>query len=521
MTSESTIVLDDEILIGESNDFSKTTGEVKSTKYMLTSLVATQFDPSHSILVIAKTVGSAWKTAALIHENLPPGKINDERVRLVQKFIANELGANFPLVEYLDKGVGVHHSGLPEEIKSLMEWLMEEGVLRILVATTTIAQGVNFSVSGILISSYAYPYKRMPHMDFWNLLGRAGRIDQPALGIIGLAVNMDDQDDVGKTVEYVKEATKDLVSVLVQMVGDALNITSTLDLPTLAREQEWSGFVQYVSHMARQSEDLDHFIAESELVMRQTYGYDQLDQEKQMALLNAVRNYAEKLDGKRHLSTLSDMTGFTPETIENTIGAIHSMDIKQDDWNAENLFSPASKELNSLVGVMLTKIPEVKNLLDIGSGSTASRTMISNIISDWVTGSGIDEIAKSYFKKDNTDYKDAIMACVNAIYGKIINSATWGLAGIQKMPGSGLKFDTMSDEQKRRIANLPAMIYYGVDSEEAILMRMQGVPRGISKQLGVVYRRQAPNQDIYAVGANDIMTWLDKLPDDMWQPTSG
>lgn len=520
VTSESTIVLDDEILIGETDSFSKTASVVKHRRYVLTSLLATQFDPSHNILVIAKTVDSAWKIAALIYENLPTEEIIDDRVRLVQKFIENELGTNFPLVRYLDRRIGVHHSGLPEEIKNLMEWLMEEGLLRILVATSTIAQGVNFPVSGILMSSYSYPYKLMPHRDFWNLLGRAGRIDQPALGVIGIAVNGDDQDNVRKTVKYVKEATEDLVSVLVQMVSNALNITSTLDLSILARDQEWSGFVQYVSHMARQSEDLDQFIAESELVMRQTYGYDQLDQEKQEALLNAVKNYAEKLDGKPHLSTLSDMTGFTPETIENTIGAVSGMAIKQDDWNAENLFSPASSRLDSLVGIMLSTIPEVKNLSEIGSQQSASRKMISNIISDWVSGRGIDEMARSYFEGDGTDYKDAITACVNAIYGKIINSATWGLAGIQKIPGSGLKFDTMSDEQKRRIANLPAMVYYGVDSEEAILMRMQGVPRGISKQLGDVYREQTPHQDIYAVGADDVMNWLDKLPDDVWQPKS-
>ena len=520
VTSESTIMLDDTMPIGETDSFSETAGVVKRNRYALASLLATQFDPSHSILVIARTVDLAWKMAALIHENLPPEKNIDGRIRLVQRFIKSELGTNFPLVKYLDKRIGVHHSGLPEEIKNLMEWLMEEGLLRILVATTTIAQGVNFPVSGILMSSYAYPYRLMPHRDFWNLLGRAGRIDQSTLGVIGLAVDIDNQDSVSKTIEYVKGATEDLVSVLVQMVSSAVDVAATLDLSILARNQEWSGFVQYVSHMARQSEDLDQFIADSELVMKQTYGYDQLKQEEKSALLNAVRDYAEKLDKKPHLATLSDMTGFTPETIESTMGAVRGLAIKQDDWSAENLFAPASSKLNSLIEIMISKIPEVKNLSDIGSGPLASQKLISDIITDWVSGRGIDEMARSYFEGDGTDYKDAITACVSAIYGKIINSATWGLAGIQRMPGSGLKYDTMSDEQKRHTANLPAMIYYGVDSEEAILMRMQGVPRGISKQIGATYREQAPHQDIYTVGAEDIMGWLDKLPDTMWQPKS-
>ena len=522
VTSEKTIMLDDEILIGETGDFSRTASDVKRTRYALTSLLATQFDPSHSILVIAQKIESVWKTAELIHENIPPEQEKiDDRVRLVQRFIGSELGTNFPLVRYLDKRIGIHHSGLPEEIKNLMEWLMEEGLLRILVATTTIAQGVNFPVSGILLSSYSYPYRTMPHRDFWNLLGRAGRIDQPALGVVGLAADIDDQINVNKTVKYVKGVTEDLVSVLVGMVDEAFDVASTLDLSVLARDYEWSGFVQYVSHMARQSKDLDQFIDDSELILRQTYGYDQLDYEKRAALLDAVREYAERLDGKPHLSTLSDMTGFAPETIEDAMGAVRDMTIRQDDWSAENLFSPASGKLTGLVGIMLNKIPEISNLSEIGSQGTASQKMISSIISDWVSGKRIDEMARSYFEKDGKDYKDAVTACVNAIYGKIINSATWGLAGIQRMPGSGLAFDTMSAKQRRRIANLPAMVYYGVDSEEAILMRMQGVPRSISKRLGTVYRDQTPGQDIYSVGADDVMGWLNGLSDDMWQPESG
>lgn len=521
VTSESTIMLDDPISIGETHSFSKTASAVKRRKYVLTSLISTQFDPSHNVLVIARTIDSAWKTAALIHENLPNDETIGDRIRLVQKFIGTELGADFPLAEYLNKRIGVHHSGLPDEIKNLMEWLMEEGRLRVLVATTTIAQGVNFPVSAILMSSYTYPYGSMPHRDFWNLLGRAGRIDHPALGVIGLAVDLDNQADVRKTVKYVQGATEDLVSVLVQMVGKALDAASTLDLSSLAHDQAWSSFVQYVSHMARQSEDIDQFIVESELVMRQTYGYNYLDQKKQGALLNAVRDYAEKLDGKPHLSKLSDMTGFTPETIERTMGAVRNMNIKQDEWNAENLFSLTSDILGGLVGIMLTQMPEVQNLIKIGSEPPASQKTISGIIADWVSGKGIDEITKSYFESDDTDYKAAVTACVQAIYGKIINYATWGLAGIQKMPGSGLKFDTMSDGQRRRMANLPAMVYYGVDSEEAILMRMHGVPRSISGPLGAEYRKQAPHQDIHTVGSHDVIKWLDKLPYDTWQPKSG
>ena len=269
---------------------------------------------------------------------------------LVQKFIESELGADFPLIAYLKKRVGVHHAGLPDDIKELMEWLMENGRLRILISTTTTAQGINFPVSGILISSYMYPYKKMPTRDFLNLIGRAGRIDQPSVGIVGLAVDYSDQKKVRQITKYVNTVANDLVSVLVNMVNDALKLTDELDLSLLAYYPEWSSFLQYIAHIKNQTQNLDEFVGEIELTLRSTYGYNQLPQLQQDILLNAVKKYAEKLDNKKHISSLSDLTGFAPETIEQTINSIKKIGITQEDWNADSLFSSGSKKINCIGG---------------------------------------------------------------------------------------------------------------------------------------------------------------------------
>ena len=86
---------------------------------------------------------------------------------------------DFPLIDLLSFGVGVHHSGLSDDVRALMEWLFEANALKFLVATTTIAQGVNFPVSGVVMASHQYPYgEDMPPEDFWNVAGRAGRVSQ-------------------------------------------------------------------------------------------------------------------------------------------------------------------------------------------------------------------------------------------------------------------------------------------------------------------------------------------------------
>ena len=46
----------------------------------------------------------------------------------------------------------MHHAGLSDDVRALMEWLAETGSLRMLCATSTIAQGINFPVSSVFSS---------------------------------------------------------------------------------------------------------------------------------------------------------------------------------------------------------------------------------------------------------------------------------------------------------------------------------------------------------------------------------
>ena len=63
-----------------------------------------------------------------------------EEIALVQRFCSLRLVQTLSLVGMLEKGIAVHHAGLPAEALSLIEWLTEKGLIKVLCATTTIAQ---------------------------------------------------------------------------------------------------------------------------------------------------------------------------------------------------------------------------------------------------------------------------------------------------------------------------------------------------------------------------------------------
>jgi replicative superfamily II helicase len=510
LTSNDTINIDPEILIAEKEYVDITVSKLKN-KYLLTSLVASEFMNQNGILVIARTIRDVYKMAEIIFNNLPilPQE-SDEDISLIKKYISSEMGDKFPLIKYLDRGIGIHHSGLPDEIKYLMEFLMEKGTLKYLIATSTIAQGMNFPVSTILMASYSYPYTdAMPAMDFWNLIGRAGRIYQNSIGVIGIATNGGiDSKDAIKLSKYLLGATNKLISVLVTMVDETLESGIDLDLEALYYDSEWSTFSQYISHMYTQSKNLKDFMAELELTMRRTYGYNQLTSNKKQLLLKGVENYAQKLDKKKHLATISDQTGFSPETIQKNISRISLLGIKSDDWNEHVLFSSDSKTLQKLVGIML-KTPEIKkNLSEIKiRGDQITNTSLAELIADWVEGREISEIAKKYFGGDN---HTAMSDCVNSIYSKLTYSATWGLAALQHTPGNGLDFETLDDMEKRKLSNLPAMIYYGVHTEEAVLLRKTSVPRMIAHPLGEKLRHDFGDECLKQ-STSDLLNWLNNL----------
>ncbi len=479
VTMHHTLYFSEKIQIGGYNPIFNVPRSKLNNKSLLTSIVAKQLEDIGPLLIVARTVEDTWKIAENLCKYFDP--IGDEDISLIKRFVAAELGENFPLVKYLSKGIGIHHAGLPEEIKYLMERLMEENKLRILVATTTIAQGINFPVSAILMASYSYPFEEMPVRDFWNIVGRAGRIDQKQLGVVGIAVK--DEDDKRKVTEYVQRQTGNLISILVKMVDELENLGRELGMELIIRYPEWSAFLQYIAHLYRQYNNVSELISRLEMELNRTYGYRILNQRKKEILKNAVKQYVRKLSGKEHIVNLADQTGFSPESIERTISKLQKLGLKQSDWYSSKLFNTESGTLRKLIGVMLS-VPEVKKSLEVDiPGETITYSKLSHLIIDWVSGKEFTEIAKEIW---GTDDPTAISNCVKAIYQKVVNGATWGLAAFLNMPTSGIDFSKLTEDEIRLVKNIPAMIYYGVNTEEGVVMRINNVPRSIANKLGEI-----------------------------------
>ena len=93
------------------------------------------------------------------------------------------------LREALSFGIGLHHAGLVESDRSMAEQLFARNKIQILVATSTLAWGVNLPAHLVVVKGTQYfdakleGYKDMDLTDVLQMLGRAGRPQFDTTGI--------------------------------------------------------------------------------------------------------------------------------------------------------------------------------------------------------------------------------------------------------------------------------------------------------------------------------------------------
>lgn len=85
----------------------------------------------------------------------------------------------------LNKGIIVHHSKMPGLMSRCMVEAVQEGIVSIVLATSTLSEGINLPFRTILIPSLRRMKDTLPVQEFKNLVGRAGR---PGNGTEGRAL---------------------------------------------------------------------------------------------------------------------------------------------------------------------------------------------------------------------------------------------------------------------------------------------------------------------------------------------
>lgn len=154
--------------------------------------LGTKLTPNGSIAIFCgkkSTVTSICEKAVeFIDRGIPlprPQEFSDRREveRLHYLHVAN-LGTDASASMSAEYGIFSHHGNTPHGIRLSVEHAMRENLVRFVVCTSTLAQGINLPIRYLIVTSVYQGRERIKVRDFHNLIGRAGRAGMHTEGSI-------------------------------------------------------------------------------------------------------------------------------------------------------------------------------------------------------------------------------------------------------------------------------------------------------------------------------------------------
>lgn len=146
------------------------------------------------VLVVARGQGTAETIAAGLrslleaegHSTLTPEQLAAPAMVRLDARLEREMYASVELRKLIRYGVAYHHAGLPPRVREALEAAIAENLIIYVIATTTLAEGVNFPFSTVIVQSLAIQnptfeagkpmsWRVFTARKFWNIAGRAGR----------------------------------------------------------------------------------------------------------------------------------------------------------------------------------------------------------------------------------------------------------------------------------------------------------------------------------------------------------
>lgn len=125
------------------------------------------------------------KTISLT-EYSSPQYLND-----LTEYFTVVFGSNYLLTECSRVGVLFHHGDFPQNIREVIEDALRKGIIRLVICTNTLAEGVNLPIKTIVIHSarrynpdVLSKYSPIKTRDLKNLVGRAGRAGKETKGLV-------------------------------------------------------------------------------------------------------------------------------------------------------------------------------------------------------------------------------------------------------------------------------------------------------------------------------------------------
>jgi len=263
------------------------------------------------------------------YDKAPPSEFSDPpEIAAMSLLIGRHFGRNSYLYDAAKLGFFVHNGSTPHGIRLAVEHGMQRGLLKYVICTSTLAQGVNLPIRYLIVSSIYQAGERIKTRDFLNLIGRAGRAGMHTEGLVIFADSSVIDDRTTKAWQFdmsanllAPEKSEDTSSSLFSIIRPLTNESGKvlLSLP-------FSDLVQILIATEEQISDWAHAVARKNLAFDAENLLSQL--KKKRRLQRAVESY---LMSNRGFDTTEEFQIRAGSLAQATLAYSIGSDIEKED----------------------------------------------------------------------------------------------------------------------------------------------------------------------------------------------
>lgn len=503
----------------------------KDTVTSLSLTAAQKFAKRGTVLVLCWGKVTA-NTRAVQAAALMPDRSSDPFTDSVCAYIDSEVGGPSSLTSCLRRGVAYHHAGLSQETRWLIESLIRQRLVDIVYGTTTLAQGVNFPISSVIVETLRKGRSdELTFSDFWNIAGRAGRALVDTVGLVAFPAPKPEQRL--KFENFLKSEAQAIVSQLMGILAAADTLSESFSIGALRKNEHLSSFLRFLSHAARVAGRTDA-ADDVEDILRASLLFNQAQKQGRKQTEKLIRMCRKYLTEIKQLSpgvlTLADRTGFATPTINYLLASIgneHRDFKKTETWAAEHLFGDDPTPLAERIRV-ISEVPEMS--LGQTEGAVFNPKLVASIVRDWVRGVPLQNLADDYWfqvkdeaaeesesevagadeaAKEKAASEKRLTAFSSYLFSDVIPQVSWGLGALQ-----GCCLDQKQLTPEITAGFVPSMAYFGVQRKEAVWLRMAGAPRIVAEGLAELWSQQKRGEP---KSYQELRNWISGRTAREWQ----
>ena len=456
-----------------------------ANKSQIAAELALKFVDKGSVLVFCSQPNFTMAVGQAIYDRLNwsrmaglkdvPAPINTSDTRSAQ--LAEEwLGIEHKVTQLLRQGIAIHYGDLPDPVRNSIEADYRARRFPILVATNTLAQGVNLPIRTVIVHSVwrgpSDDRERISARDYWNIAGRAGRAGEETEGtIVHIVRTANDLWDY----EYFREHRDDpepldsgLLRLLQRSIEGRLSdeaFRGAIDAEILAIAAEESSDSLVSAHIGNV---LDETLAARQLPRAGIP--ENLLRNKSISIANSITEEVPDLGMRKVFAS----TGLTTQSC-----------LYFDEHAREN-----TSEITSLLDGSKNAVESAEMVSEIAAGVIESEVEEAfsgsylELLRDWMGGKPVPEIREA--QGEDAPGVEQLAKFIENYFGSRL---PWVVSGFIKIATHALGMK--EDELSLTVRTLPAMIKIGVGFPEAAWAASAGAASRVAAiRIGAEYFSQ-------------------------------